>query len=81
VISKRRTAADGGAYGGQSFSRGALYQMLKNRVYRGEIVHKGSAIRASILQSSTRGPLDVSHIANFDGGAEPQIRPRSGNPT
>ena len=43
VISKRRTAADGSPYGGQAFSRGALYQMLQNRVYRGEIVHKGAA--------------------------------------
>jgi site-specific DNA recombinase len=43
AVSKRRTAADGDAYGGQSFSRGALYQMLRNRVYRGEIVHKGVA--------------------------------------
>ena len=43
VVSKRRTAADGDAYGGQSFSRGALYQMLRNRVYQGEIVHKGEA--------------------------------------
>ena len=43
VVSKRRTAANGDAYGGQSFSRGALYQMLQNRVYRGEIVHKGAA--------------------------------------
>ena len=25
------------------FSRGALYQMLRNPVYRGEIVHKGTA--------------------------------------
>ncbi len=43
VVSKRRTAADGSAYGGQSLSRGALYQMLQNRVYCGEIVHKGAA--------------------------------------
>ncbi|HYA81241.1 MAG TPA: recombinase family protein [Methylocystis sp.] len=43
VVSKRRTAADGSAYGGQSFSRGALYQMLQNRIYRGETVHKGAA--------------------------------------
>ena len=43
IVSKRRTAADGGPYGGVSFSRGALYQMLQNRVYRGEIVHKGAA--------------------------------------
>ncbi len=43
AVSKHRVAADGSAYGGQSFSRGALYQMLQNRVYRGEIVHKGAA--------------------------------------
>jgi DNA invertase Pin-like site-specific DNA recombinase len=43
VVSKRRTAADGSPYGGQKFSRGALYLMLQNRIYRGEIVHKGKA--------------------------------------
>jgi len=54
VVSKRRTAADGSAYGGQSFSRGALYQMLQNRVYRGEIVHKGSAYPGEHPPISTR---------------------------
>ena len=43
VVSKVRAAADGSPYGGKSFSRGALYLMLQNRVYRGEIVHKGAA--------------------------------------
>jgi site-specific DNA recombinase len=43
VVSKRRTAADGSAYGGHRFSRGALYLMLQNKIYRGEIVHKGNA--------------------------------------
>ena len=43
IVSKRRTAANGSPYGGNSFSRGALYQMLQNRVCRGEIVHKGAA--------------------------------------
>ncbi len=43
VVSKLRTAADGSPYGGNSFSRGALYLMLQNRIYRGEIVHKGTA--------------------------------------
>jgi hypothetical protein len=28
--------------GGQKFSRGALYLMLQNRVYRGAITHEGS---------------------------------------
>src|SRR5580658_8171811 len=43
VVSKLRAAADGSPYGGKSFSRGALYLMLQNRIYRGEIVHKGAA--------------------------------------
>src|SRR5271154_5379390 len=43
VVSKCRTAADGSPYGGQRFSRGAIYLMLKNRIYRGEIVHKGKS--------------------------------------
>ena len=43
VVSKQRKAADGSPYGGKSFSRGALYLMLQNRIYLGEIVHKGAA--------------------------------------
>jgi site-specific DNA recombinase len=43
VVSKLRTAADGSRYGRKSFSPGALYLMLQNRIYRGEIVHKGTA--------------------------------------
>src|ERR1019366_2324330 len=34
-------AADGSQYGLQKLSRGALYLMLKNRIFRGEIVHNG----------------------------------------
>ena len=34
---------DGSDYGGQPFSRGALYLMLQNRLYRGEISHKGNS--------------------------------------
>jgi len=43
IRSKRRTLADGTEYGGQKLSRGALYLMLQNRIYRGEITHKGNA--------------------------------------
>ncbi len=43
VVSKLRTAADGSPYGGNSFSRGSLYLMLQNRIYRGEIIHHGAA--------------------------------------
>jgi len=29
--------------GGCSFGRGALYRLLRNRIYRGEVVHRGTA--------------------------------------
>src|ERR1700730_16062684 len=40
ITSKCRTSASDPLLGGQPFSRGALYLMLQNRIYRGEIVHK-----------------------------------------
>jgi site-specific DNA recombinase len=43
IVSRRREGADGELSGGQHFSRGALYLMLQNRIYRGEIVHQGTA--------------------------------------
>jgi site-specific DNA recombinase len=43
IRSKRRALADGRTYGGQKLSRGALYLMLQNRIYRGEITHKANA--------------------------------------
>jgi DNA invertase Pin-like site-specific DNA recombinase len=41
IISKSRKRDNGSAYGGQPLGRGGLYAMLANRLYRGEIVHKG----------------------------------------
>jgi DNA invertase Pin-like site-specific DNA recombinase len=43
IRSKRRILKDGTPFGGQKLSRGALYLMLQNRIYRGEITHKGNA--------------------------------------
>jgi DNA invertase Pin-like site-specific DNA recombinase len=43
IVSKRHEGAGGRLADGQHFSRGALYLMLQNRIYRGEIVHQGEA--------------------------------------
>ena len=43
IVSKRRTAPDGRSNGGKPIARGALYLILQNRIYRGEIVHKDQA--------------------------------------
>ena len=42
VVSKRREGAGGVLAGGNRFSRGALYALLQNRLYRGEIAHQGN---------------------------------------
>jgi site-specific DNA recombinase len=40
IVSKVRTGRGERRYGGQTLARGALYLMLQNRIYLGEIVHK-----------------------------------------
>ena len=40
---KRYTSTSGRTFGGRAFSRGHLYRILSNRIYRGEIVHKDVA--------------------------------------
>lgn len=43
VRSKQRVARNGRQHGGQPFSRGALFHLLRNRIYIGMIVHRGKA--------------------------------------
>ncbi len=43
IKSKRRLRPDGTEYGSQKFSRGALYLILQNRLYLGEVTHKGQS--------------------------------------
>ena len=43
IKSKRRMRPNGAEYGGRTLSRGALYLILQNRLYRGEIFHKGNS--------------------------------------
>jgi site-specific DNA recombinase len=39
VVTRQQTLRDGEVRGGIPFRRGALYHLLKNRIYRGDIVH------------------------------------------
>ncbi len=41
-VSKKRVGRDGSARGGLPFRRGALYDLLANRTYVGEVVHQGN---------------------------------------
>jgi site-specific DNA recombinase len=82
IVSKVRTASDGSRYGGQPFSRGALYLMLQNRIYRGEIVHKGKsypgeheAIVDEALWNNVQAILAQNRVdrANGTTGNEPNL--------
>ena len=57
IRSKQRILADGSPFGGQRLSRGALYLMLQNRIYRGEITHKGNAYPGEHPANRRRGPV------------------------
>ena len=41
-VSRKRIGRDGSARGGLPFRRGALYDLLANRTYVGEVVHQGN---------------------------------------
>jgi hypothetical protein len=43
VKSKMRVSCSGRSSGGTAYSRGALYKILQNRIYLGEIPHKGQS--------------------------------------
>ncbi len=43
IRSKRHVTKKGRVMGDQPFSRGALFHLLKNRLYLGEIVHRGTS--------------------------------------
>jgi site-specific DNA recombinase len=73
IVGKRRTAPDGRLYGGKSFTRGALYHMLQNRIYRGEMVHKNQTYpgeHAPIIDESLWQDVQATLAANrVDRGA------------
>jgi DNA invertase Pin-like site-specific DNA recombinase len=62
IVSKRRRYKDGKEAGGKPISRGALYQILRNRTYRGEIAHRGNVHcgnHEAIIDSGTWGRVQI----------------------
>jgi DNA invertase Pin-like site-specific DNA recombinase len=43
ICSKRRVRSDGSSGGGKPLTRGPLYSMLQNRMYIGQVCHRGTA--------------------------------------
>ena len=82
IVSKRRVDRFGRECGGKSLARGALYLMLQNRIYRGEIVHKQASypgehqpIIDQALWETVQGQLAENRVECRTGAraAEPSL--------
>jgi site-specific DNA recombinase len=77
IRSKQRLSRNGRASGGVVFSRGALYQMLQNRIYLGEITHKDKSFpgqQPAIIGQELWDRVQARMQANLQGRHK---RPRS----
>src|SRR5271169_2993537 len=80
VWSKQRILTSGRVLGGCSFDRGALYHLLRNRIYRGKVIHKGIAYPGeqsaivdeelwNAVQAKLSGNLARRRTARIESGA------------
>lgn len=77
IRSKKRVNRAGRASGGLPFSRGALYELLQNRIYLGEITHKGVSYpgkQPAIIDRKLWDQVQEQLIANLQS---PMRRPRA----
>ena len=68
IVSKQRLSGSGRSSGGGSFSRGALYELLRNRIYLGQITHKGVAFpgqHPAILEEELWNRVQAQLLANL----------------
>jgi site-specific DNA recombinase len=77
IRTKKRIGRDGKITGNAHFSRGALYQMLRNRIYLGEITHRGisypgdhDAIVGRSMFEQVGALLDANRVDNADAVVE-----------
>jgi site-specific DNA recombinase len=80
VRSKKRVLSSGRTLGDCSFDRGALYHLLRNRIYRGEVMHQGTAYPGehsaivdeelwNAVQAKLSGNLTKRRQARIESGA------------
>jgi site-specific DNA recombinase len=70
IRSKKRISRNGRASGGAVFSRGALYQMLQNRIYLGEITHNNKSFpgqQPAIIEQGLWDRVQARMQANLQG--------------
>ena len=75
IAGKRWTSVAGRSWGGRPIGRGALYLILQNRIYRGEIVHKDQhypgehmPIIDAVLWDDVQAKLAANAVEHATGG-------------
>jgi site-specific DNA recombinase len=77
IRSKKRLSKTGNASGDNAFSRGALYSMLQNRIYLGEITHKDKSFpgqHPAIIDQSLWDRVQTQFTSNLQAERK---RPRA----
>lgn len=77
ICSKAWISTRGRAVGGRRFSRGALTHMLKNRIYLGEILHKGVRYpdaHPAILETATFDAVQSALLQNTGSSVKQSLR-------
>jgi site-specific DNA recombinase len=80
IRSKTRTSREGRKSGGQKYSRGALYELLRNHIYVGEISHKGQihlGEHAAILERELFEKVQHMLTENRQGNLRRKTRNRA----
>src|SRR5918994_7173401 len=73
-VTKQRPCANGGR-GGKSWTKGAVYKVLANRVYLGEAVHKGVAYHGEHAPIIDQRVWDKAHAVMAEPGTGAVPRP------
>jgi DNA invertase Pin-like site-specific DNA recombinase len=80
IVSKVRVDQNGRRAGGRPLARGALYLMLRNRIYRGDIVHKDKSYpgeHAPLIDeafwSDVQGKLATNRFERATGAGASQV--------
>lgn len=81
IRSKRRTSKSGRVSGGVPFERGALYDLLQNHVYLGEISHRGESYPGEHEAIVTRDLWDAVQTRLAEGVAAKRVGANSKNPS
>jgi hypothetical protein len=81
IVSKSSVDRFGKSRGGKPLARGALYLMLQNRIYRGEIVHKDKAYPGLHEAIVDEALWDMVQAALADNRVERVTRSTATNPS